>query len=258
MRRPLYFLAFLLLCWQTSFAQGPGFLMGIRLNGGEATENQVPGTLNQQYAYPTEEEVEYYYRKGFQLVCLPFRWERIQKALGEELNANDVAAMRKVMGWCNSRGMKVLLSMHNGGRYRRYGIDFILGSATVPRSDFADVWNKVANVFSGYNNLYGYEIMAEPHDMQSFDWQQSAQAAITAIRDADRRSTIIIAGDNFAAADTWNEYSDKLRNLTDPQDKLLYNAHCYFDNDFTGRYLYSFDQNKAEDQTGVKRVAPFV
>ncbi|TAF50035.1 MAG: hypothetical protein EAZ62_08410, partial [Sphingobacteriia bacterium] len=33
---------------------------------------------------------------------------------------------------------------------------------------------------------------------------------------------------------------------------------CYFDNDFTGRYLYSFDQNKAEDQTGVKRVAPFV
>jgi len=97
MRRPLYFLAFLLLCWQTSFAQGPGFLMGIRLNGGEATENQVPGTLNQQYAYPTEEEVEYYYRKGFQLVCLPFRWERIQKALGEELNANDVAAMRECL-----------------------------------------------------------------------------------------------------------------------------------------------------------------
>jgi endoglucanase len=75
---------------------------------------------------------------------------------------------------------------------------------------------------------------------------------------ADRRSRIIISGNNYAAAESWADYSDQLKNLNDPQDKLVYNAHCYFDNDFTGKYLFSYDQNQAWDSTGIQRAMPFV
>lgn len=239
-------------------AQASAFSLGINLCGGEFADQQIPGTLNQDYAYPTEEEVNYFYRKGFKSVTIPFRWERIQKNLGGDLDYQEIGEIKKVVGWCSGKGMNVVLSMHNGGRYRKNGIEYIIGSYTVSRNDFSDVWNRLANAFSGFGNLLGYEIMTEPHEMQGFDWFTTAQQAIQAIRQADSRTPIVIAGENYAAAESWHQYSDHLKNLKDPSDKIIYNAHCFFDIDFTGKYLYSYDQNQAEEYTGVKRAEPFV
>ena len=239
-------------------AQGMSFSLGINLCGGEFGEQHLPGTLHQDYAYPTEEEVNYFYQKGFKSVTIPFRWERIQKNPGGDLDYQEIGEIKKVVSWCSARGMNVVLSMHNGGRYRKNGIEYIIGSYSVSRNDFSDVWNRLANAFSGYSNLLGYEIMTEPHEMQGFDWFTTAQQAIQAIRQADSRTPIIIAGENYAAAESWHLYSDHLKNLKDPSDKIIYNAHCFFDIDFTGKYIYSYDQNQAEEYTGVKRAEPFV
>jgi endoglucanase len=259
MIKRIYTILFLIFLLSTGVVgQGTGFALGINLCGGELGEMNIPGNYSEHYAYPTEEEVDYFYKKGFSVVTIPFRWERIQKNLGAELDYNEVTELRKVVNWCGARGLKVILSMRNYGRYRKYNIDYIVGSNTVTRNDFSDVWNRIANAFSGYQNLYGYEMMAEPHDMQAFDWFTTAQQGINAIREADKRNPIIVSGDNFAAAESWADYSDKLKNLVDPQDKLVYNAHCYFDIDFTGKYIYSYDQNQAEENSGVKRVSPFV
>lgn len=240
------------------FSQGNGFTLGINLCGGEMGEQNIPGTLNNHYAYPTEEEVAYFYKKGFKLVTIPFRWERIQKDLGGDLDFQEIGEIKKVITWCSNKGMQVIISMHNGGRYRKYGIDYLIGSYSVSRADYADVWNRLVNAFSGYQNIYGFEIMTEPHEMQGFDWFTTAQQAINSIREADKRNHIIIAGENYAAAESWKEYSDNLKNLKDPVDKIIYNAHCFFDLDFTGKYLYSYEQSKVEDSTGIKRVMPFV
>jgi endoglucanase len=239
-------------------AQTDPFILGMTLGGGEINEQQLPGTLNEHYQYPSEEEVDYFYQKGFRLITIPFRWERVQKTLGGDLDYGEIGEIRKVVSWAAKRDMQVILSMYNGGRYRKYGVDYIVGSYSVSRQDFADCWNKIANAFAGYPNIYGYNLMSEPHDMQAFDWQTSAQWAISSIRLADRRSRIIISGNNYAAAESWADYSDQLKNLNDPQDKLVYNAHCYFDNDFTGKYLFSYDQNQAWDSTGIQRAMPFV
>lgn len=239
-------------------AQGTAFSLGINLCGGEFGEQNIPGSLNQDYVYPTEEEVNYFHKKGFKTVTIPFRWERVQKNLGGDLDYQEIGEIKKVVGWCSNKGLNVILSMHNGGRYRKNGIEYIVGSYSVSRNDFADVWNRLANAFSGYQHLYGYEIMTEPHEMQGFDWFTTAQQAINAIRQADSRNAIIIAGENYAAAESWYLYSDHLKNLKDPSDKIIYNAHCFFDIDFTGKYVYSYDQNQAEEYTGVKRAEPFV
>ena len=239
-------------------AQTDPFLLGMTLGGGEINENQLPGNLNEHYQYPTEEEIDYYHQKGFRLITIPFRWERVQKNLGGDLDYGEIGEIRKVVTWASNRNMQVILSMYNSGRYRKYGVDYIVGSYSVSRQDFADCWNKIANAFAGYPNIYGYNLMSEPHDMQAFDWQTTAQWAISSIRQADRRSRIIISGNNYAAAESWPDYSDALKYLNDPQDKLVYNAHCYFDNDFTGKYLFSYDQNQAWDSTGIQRAMPFV
>ena len=257
MRTSLFILLFALTCLRGN-SQGTGFSLGINLCGGEYGENTVPGNLNEHYAYPTEDEVNYFHKKGFKTVTIPFRWERIQKNLGGDLDFQEIGEIKKVVSWCSNKGMQVILSMHNGGRYRKNGIDYIIGSYTVSRNDFSDVWNRLANAFSGYQNMYGFEIMTEPHEMQGFDWFTTAQEAINSIREADRRNTIIISGENYAASESWFDYSDQLKNLKDPQNKIVYNAHCYFDIDFTGKYLYSYEQNKVEDSLGIKRVMPFV
>lgn len=239
-------------------AQDSGFALGITLSGGELGEYQVPGNLNEHYAYPIEEELTYFQQKGFKVITLPFRWERVQKLLSGELDFSEIAALRKVVAWAARRDIQVILSMHNAGRYRKNGIDYIVGGNAVSRNDFSNVWNRLANAFAGYPNIFGFDILSEPHDMQAFDWFTTAQQAIYAIRESDRRNAIIIAGNNYAASESWMEYSDQLKNLKDPQDKIIYKAHCFFDHDFTGKYLFSYDQNQANDSVGIIRVMPFV
>ncbi|MFY8025506.1 MAG: glycoside hydrolase family 5 protein [Sediminibacterium sp.] len=240
-----------------SGAQNNPFVLGMTIGGAEINENQLPGVLNEHYQYPTEEEIAYYYQKGFRLINIPFKWERLQKTLGGDLDFAEIGEIRKVVSWAAKRNMQVILCMNNAGRYRKYGVEYIVGSSAVSRQDFADCWNKIANAFAGYDNIYGYNLMAEPHDMQAFDWQTSAQWAINSIRFADKRSQIIVSGNNYAAPETWYDYSDQLKYLKDPQDKLVFNAHCYFDYDYTGKYLFSYDQNQAWDSTGIQRAKPF-
>ena len=66
-----------------SGAQNNPFVLGMTIGGAEINENQLPGVLNEHYQYPTEEEIVYYYQKGFRLITIPFKWERLQKALAE-------------------------------------------------------------------------------------------------------------------------------------------------------------------------------
>jgi len=100
--------------------------------------------------------------------------------------------------------------------------------------------------------------MSEPHHMEPYGWFPAAQMAITAIRSIDTHAHIIISGYNYANAEQWRQYSDDLKNLTDPADKLIYDAHCYFDKDYSGRYKESYDSSGADEFTGVVRIMPFV
>lgn len=241
-----------------TIAQDLPIVLGINLCGGELNEQQMPGTYNEHYAYPTKEEVDYFAKKGFKTVTIPFRWERIQKNIGGDLDYQEVGEIKKVVGWCADKGMQVILSMHNLGRYKKNGIEYIVGSLAVSRNDFAEVWSRIVSSFAGYSNIYGYELMADPHEMQGFDWFTTAQQATNAIREADKKTFIIITGDNYGAPESWVQYSDNLKNIKDPADKILYNAHCYFDIDFTGKYLFGYEQNQVDENAGVKRVMPFV
>jgi endoglucanase len=122
MRRLIIFILISLL-GDSVASQSAGFSLGINLCGGEFSENNIPGTLNVHYSYPTEEEVEYFYKKGFKTVTIPFRWERVQKELGGEFDYQEIGEIKKVIGWCSNKDMQIILSMHNYGRYKKMALN---------------------------------------------------------------------------------------------------------------------------------------
>lgn len=62
------------------------------------------------------------------------------------------------------------------------------------------------------------------------------QAAINAIRDAGATSQyIFVEGNSWTGAWTWTDVNDNMKQLTDPEDKLVYEMHQYLDSNGSGK-----------------------
>jgi endoglucanase len=68
----------------------------------------------------------------------------------------------------------------------------------------------------------------------------------------------MVEGESYSNAATWMEHNDNLKYLVDPSNSIIYNAHCYFDNDYSGTYAKSYDESNVNAYTGVECVKPFV
>jgi Ca2+-binding RTX toxin-like protein len=227
-------------------------MIGINLSGAEFGGTGTRYAYD--YYYPGLTELNYYHERGVELIRLPFTWERMQPTLGGELSATELARMKTLLANADSLGMKVIIDLHNFGRYGGNTI----GSAAVSYEQFADFWSKLASALKGTPGLIGYDIMNEPHTMGgSHHWPIAAQAAVDAIRKVDMQTTVYVEGDNWATASTWHIYNKNL-NVIDPANKLIYEAHQYFDRYSAGYYNNSYDAEGAYPNIGVDRLQPFI
>ncbi|WP_295771624.1 glycoside hydrolase family 5 protein [uncultured Mucilaginibacter sp.] len=230
---------------------------GVNLAG--ADFGQIPGTYEKDYDYPTANDVEYLKSKGFRLIRLPFLWERLQPQLNGELDTFQVNKLVKVIDVAAEKGMLVIPDMHNYCRRMINGELTLINTKGVTIDMVADAWKKLAVKLKDKKNIWGYGIMNEPHDMpDSTAWFNIAQAIITQIRTVDQKHPIVVGGDNWSSAAKWQNGSDHLKNLKDPANNLVFEAHLYFDNDGSGTYKVSYEDEKATPQTGVERAQPFV
>lgn len=230
------------------------FYRGVNLSGGEFGSN-VPGEYGVDYTYPTAAEFAYFKSKGLNFIRLPFLWERVQRSLNSPLDTTELGRLDTVIGYAQAQGMYVMLEPHNFDRYNIAGTDYLIGSPQVPDAAFADFWTRMAQHFGGDANVY-YNLMNEPHD-DGGHWATSAQAAVTAIRGVDMTHTIFIPGDGWQGAWTWMDNNASL-NISDPANKLIYDAHQYFDADGSGEYAGTYDSNHAYPTIGVDRLQPFI
>ena len=239
---------------------------GVNMSGAEFAA-VYPGVEEQHYGYPNKSDIEYFSKKGFKLIRFPFRWERVQKQLGGELDQTEISKMKAVITAAQELGVYVILDLHNFGRYCTYsnGVNSndnnyaVLGSRTCSTAMFCDLWKRLAKEFMDYSNIWGYDIMNEPHNMlTSTPWETIAQECIDAIRTIDTKTPIIIEGNEYASSSKWTNLNLKLHELTDPSNKLIFQAHVYFDNDASGKYVKSYDAENATENIGVERLTPFV
>ena len=251
-------------------SQSSSLPFGVNMSGGEFG-GVYPGELGVHYGYPTAKDLDYFKEQGLMLIRFPFRWERLQPELYGELNDRDLALMKEFVQAANDREMPIFIDMHNFGRRSLDGgkTHVVIGEGPELTADhLADAWERLAVAFKDYG-LWGYDIMNEPHDMSSNEsWFSIAQKVIDRIRTVDRTTPIIISGDSWSSGARWLQYSDSLRLLKDPSNKLIFQCHQYFDHDSAGSYgsrdengvfiPSTYEAEQATPQTGVERIRPFV
>src|SRR3546814_9419682 len=81
--------------------------------------------------------------------------------------------------------------------------------------------------------------MNEPHGTVGL-WPGAAQAAVDAIREVDDQTLIFIEGERWSSAYHWPLVNANFL-INDPADRIVYEAHLYFDQDFSG--------NRSEEHT---------
>lgn len=232
---------------------------GVTLAGAEFGSPTFPGTYETHYIYPNSGELDYYKSKGLNLIRLPFSWERIQPTLSGNLDETELNRIKGFLQAARNRNMAVVLDLHNYGRYYLNGTEEIIGSPNVSIAHITDLWTKLSSELKDNSEIWGYGIMNEPHDMlASTPWFDIAQEIINGIRTSDTNSRIIVGGDSWSSAEFWPSASDNLKNLSDPSNNLTFEAHCYFDNNSSGRYNQDYDTEGGSPNKGIERVTPFL
>lgn len=255
-----YLILLLLSIHAASFCQS-GLPFGINLAGAEFGHgSKMPGEVNKDYYYPTITDLDYWKSKNMLLLRIPFKWERIQHELNGTLTKAELDVMKNILKEAEKRNMLVILDLHNYGRRKVDNADYIIGDPKLPIEAFTNFWRKLAKELQPYKkSIYGYGLINEPHDMlESTPWVTIAQAAIIEIRKEDTTTSIIVGGNHWSSADRWLDVSNELRYLYDPNHNLIFEAHCYFDEDGSGVYKRSYDEEKTNPFTGIERLRPFV
>ncbi len=244
-----------------------GAQIGVMMDGAEAS----------WVGYPSASDLDYLKSHGVDLVRLPIAWELMQNTLNGPLNATYLSGLENFLTEAAARGMQVIVDLQNYGGYdpnwqqwaatNNYGnfssaIDLgqPIGSSAVPISSFVNFWTQLATALSGHAGLAGYDLMNEPQNLpNSTVWPTAAQEAVNAIRAVDMNSTIYVEGQEWSAASTWSLpwYSQTL-NIVDPANKIVYEAHQYFDANSSGTYSQPFNSQTDYTNLGADLIQPFL
>ncbi len=175
-------------------------MLGVNISGGEYKESGL--AYGRDYIFPSNAEIDYYAGKGMDVIRVPFQWERMQKVENGALNGEEVARLKAVVAYANTKGLTVILDAHDYGTRTIAGTSYKLGvDEKAPASLLADFWGRMATEFKGSDVFYG--IMNEPHYQSAAQWAPVANAAIQAIREAGASEKILVPGTNWTGAHNW-------------------------------------------------------
>jgi endoglucanase len=166
---------------------------------------------------------------------LAFRWERLQRVLGGELDELEWERLHGFVAAATEQGATVILNPHNFARYH----SDLIGTAAVPYEAFADFWRRLAGRFTHRQQVI-FGLMNEPHDMPTEQWIAAANAAIEAIRATGSRHLILVPGNGYTGAHTWcggfygTPNARALQQLTAAAPPFAVEVHQYLDQDGSG------------------------
>lgn len=215
-----------------------------------------PGRPGSDYAYPRWETWQYLVGRGVGLVRLPIRWERLQPRLGRALDPAEVARLEQALTDAASAGVRVVLDVHNYAGYYlpegQGGRRVSLGSRDLALTSLADLWRRLVAELDEHPAVVAWDLMNEPTGMpgrtvrqQAELWEKASTAAAAAIRAAGSKKVIAVPGYRFSAVRTWQTMHPRPW-VPASLGPVVYEAHQYFDDDGSGRYATSYDQQQVD------------
>lgn len=229
-------------------------LLQINVSGAEFSEGVYPGVVGTNYFFPNEGFFPGWRGRGISIVRFPMKWERLQPKLGGGLDPTYAALIDKMLVQAAQSGVKVILDVHNYGRYHD---QVISQNGAVTVAHYRNLMSHIALRWRGYSALQGYDLMNEPHDEADALWPTVAQTGINTIRLYDKTRPIYVEGRSWSSAQRWPAYNNDLLALKDPSNNLIFSAHQYLDPDGSGNYTNPIGSGW-DPNIGVNRVKPFI
>lgn len=214
---------------------GKAPLRGVNLAGAEFNSKDLPGVMHKDYTYPGVSELDYFADKGATAIRLPVRWERVQPELFGELDSEQLGAIKKTLVNTRERGFCLILDIHNYGKYRGE----TLGFSEVPADAFIDLWIRLANELDDPDYL-ALGLMNEPFTLTISSWSAIAQQTVTALRNADARHLILVAGGRWSGVHEWfktyagTSNAEAFASLKDPLQRSVLEVHQYTNEGYSG------------------------
>ncbi|HET9904361.1 MAG TPA: glycoside hydrolase family 5 protein [Xanthobacteraceae bacterium] len=211
-------------------------LTGVNIAGAEFG-TALPGRPGTDYFYPSPQTIDHFAAKGMNTVRLPFRWERIQPALGAPLEEAEFERLDSAVHRGLAQGMTVLLDVHNYAAYRKQPI----GSTAVPVDALADLWGRLAARYKDKPGVV-FGLMNEPKGLPTETWLAAANAAIAEIRRRGARNLVLVPGNGWTGAHSWlgggygTANAAVMTKISDPAHHFAYEVHQYLDADFSGTH----------------------
>ncbi|KAJ5297302.1 hypothetical protein PENANT_c005G08925 [Penicillium antarcticum] len=200
---------------------------GSNESGAEFGNQNLPGVLGTDYMWPSTSAIQTLRSDGMNIFRVAFAMERlVPGTLTSSMDATYLSDLRNTVNYITSTGAYAVLDPHNYGRY--------YGSIISSTSDFAAFWKTLATEFAS-NEKVIFDTNNEFNSEDQMLVLQLNQAAIDAIRAAGATSQyIFVEGNSWTGAWTWATVNDNMKNLTDPEDKIIYEMHQYLDSDGSG------------------------
>ncbi len=256
-----------------------GWFRGVCSAGGEwgSLPTQMATTeYGRDWRYDSQETFDFLASRGHRVIRLVFLWERVQPRLGVDLDPALLAHLSAAVDRIRAAGMTAILDMHNYGRYRLppTHVEHVLGQGVVTADHLADVWGRLAEVFSSNPGVHGYGLMNEPWDLASgtpperdASWWHASQQTVDAIRATGDRTLVCVAGHTVSSARRPWDRRHPGPWIRDSADNQVYEEHLYADADGSGTYQRSLAEETAlavregyDDVTGrtLAAVRPFI
>ncbi|KAK5658917.1 hypothetical protein OQA88_1732 [Cercophora sp. LCS_1] len=215
---------------------------GVNQSGAEFGKDIYPGRWGTEFIFPSTQTIQTLINQGYNTFRVCFALERlVPNTLTSSFDAAYLKNLTDTINFITNAGAYAMPDPHNFGRY--------YGNVITDTAAFGTFFTNFARQFAS-NARVIFDTNNEYNTMSQDLVLQLNQAAINGIRAAGATSQyIMVEGNQWSGAWSWNTTNTNLVALTDPQNKIIYQMHQYLDSDSSGT-----SPNCVSAQIGVQRV----
>ena len=202
------------------------FPLGVNIGCGTCGSGNVYGGTG--YTYGPAADIDNVYAVGVRELRIAVKAPRLVTRPGGSVDPNVNAKLIPLIDHALAKGMTVVLDVHDYGTW----FGNVITKSDVP--DVVDMWNKAFAKYKG-NSRFLPSFMNEPYKAGTSIWDVT-QVWISDMRAAGWHGPLIVPGQGYSSLQAFTNYGSKLLGLHDPDSRLIFDGHSYFDSNNSGTH----------------------